>query len=144
MSPQKQAISTSESSSSKRVRSENPDLPALWQWQFDTHEGFVYSFTDTVQNGPLQHQQGEWLKVCDIICGNDSDPATMQCKLRDSQVLVICGESDGVVIAGETVEELSKLLPNHVVFRTVAGGHGFPIPSGEATLEHIYAFWGIK
>ena len=143
VSPTKQAISTSESSASKRVTSDNLDLPALWQWQFDTHEGFIHSFADTVQNGPIQHQHDEWKRVSDIICGRDSDSTTANCKLRNSQILAIFGDSDGVIIPGETTEDLSKLLPGHVQYRSVPGDHGFPIPSGKATLQHILDFWGL-
>ncbi|MCJ1326140.1 hypothetical protein MMC10_002804 [Thelotrema lepadinum] len=143
VSPTKQAISTSESPSNKRVSPDNPDLPALWQWQLDTHEGFVHSFADTVQNGPIQHQHDEWKRVSDIICDRTSDPATANCKLRNSQILTIFGENDGVIIPGDTTEDMSKLLPGHVRFRSVPGDHGFPIPSGKAALQHIYVFWDL-
>ena len=140
VNPQKQASSTA--GSSKRASSDNPDLPALWQWQFDAHEGFVYSFADTIQNGPQLNQQSEWRKLCKIISGSDTDPSTLHCKLRNSRVLLICGESDTVIKADETMAEMSKLLPDeNLVFRTVPGDHGFPIPSGEATLQHIFDFW---
>ena len=143
ITPQKPSVSAAESPTSKRVPQDDPDLPALWQWQFDTHEGFVHSFADTVRNGPMQYQQQSWQRVCDIICGNDTEPATSHSKLKNSRVLVICGESDAVVNPDETKEEMSRLLPNHVEFRTVPGGHGFPIPSGKATLHHICEFWKL-
>ena len=137
----KQPISTAESSTSTRQAPENPDLPALSQWQFDEHEGFVHSFVDTVQNGSIQYQHDDFQQASDIICGKDTDSSSMHSKLRNSRVLIICGDNDSVVPAGETLEDWSKLLPGHIDFKTVPGDHGFPIPSGQAVVQHICDFW---
>ena len=129
--------------SEPKVNQLNPveKLHAIWQWQFDQHEGFIHSFANTAQNGPIQHQHEEWQRACDIICGKGSPDVIS--RLRDSQVLVVCGRNDEVIIFDELVEDLEKLLPNHVVIRTVDGGHEFPIVSGEATSNLICEFLSI-
>ena len=101
----------------------------------------MHSFVDTVQNGPIQYQHDEFQKASDIICGKNTDPSTTHSKLKNSRVLIICGDDDTVVPADETEEDWSKLLPGHIEFRTVPGDHGFPIPSGQAVVEHICKFW---
>ena len=128
----------------KRVDPKDPDLPALWQWQFDHHEGFVTSFADTIQNGPAQNQHEEWRRVCNIICGIEEDFVAKSCKLRGQNILLVCGESDTVVKTDETVEDLAKLLPDHLILKTVPGDHGFPISSGQETVRWICEFWGIE
>ena len=138
----KQSPSQRSSEPAGKDPSENLDLPAIWKWQFDHHEGFVHSFARTVRDGPIQYQQNPWQNACEIICGKDSGSTTSS-KLRNSQVLVVCGESDGVIVAAEVVEDLTKLLPDHLVVRTVEGGHGFPYSSGEATSRHICEFLNL-
>lgn len=124
------------------------DVPAAVQWQFDNHQGFVYSFIDSIAHGPLMHQQADWNKTCAIIKGDSSKvPKYIQsCKLFNSKILVIFGQSDGVVVGKEVSEDLSKMLDGsaHVEYKMVPGGHGFPVPSSDEVVKHISAFWKLR
>lgn len=132
---------------SKPVTTDNLDLHALWQWQFDEHQGFVHAFIDTTQNGPIQAQHKDWKKALDIISGHSTGVSStnLPSRLYDTKILVVFGDSDGIVIGDEVREELMGMMPQRerIVFRTVPGGHGFPIPSGEAVAKHILDFWKL-
>ncbi|MCJ1435565.1 hypothetical protein MMC27_004939 [Xylographa pallens] len=119
------------------------DVPAVVQWQYDNHEGFVYSFINTILYAPLQHQHSDWKKICSIINGEYSTASSS--KVHNSKILVIFGESDGIVVGKEVSEDLSQILGGHehVVFKTVPGGHGFPVPSSEQVIGHICDFWKL-
>ena len=122
------------------------DVPAIVQWQFDNHQGFVHSFVDTISHGPLMHQRSEWSKICRIIKGEGSDmpSAMLSSKIYNSKILVILGDADGIVVANEVSEDLGQMLgPEHVEFRTVPGGHGFPVPSRAEVIKHILEFWKL-
>ena len=123
------------------------DTSAIVEWQFRNHKGFVHSFTDTINNGPIMHQHSDWQKVCNILSGNKHQvPASQQrSKLFDSKLLVIAGESDGVVSGNEILSDLSKMMPDssHLEFNYVPGGHGFLSTSSDETVEHILGFWKL-
>ena len=123
------------------------DIPAIVQWQFDHHKGFVHSFINTIRHGPLMNEYSDWKKACNVIKG-DSVTTTLSSrssKLFDSKILVIFGDIDGVVVEKDVSEDLVELLggPEHVEFRTVSGGHGFPIPSSDEVVKHISEFWDL-
>lgn len=50
---------------------------------------------------------------------------------------MIFGESDGIVVAKEVSEDLTKMLggADHVEFKVVPGGHGFPVPSSDEVVK---------
>lgn len=126
---------------------DNLDLPALWQWQFDYHKGFMHSFIDTTQHGPLTHQHEDWKVACSYISGKKSLPSTfpLPCRLNKSNLLVICGLDDSVVISEETREQIAEMLPaDRLVFRTVSGTHSFPAFNAGDVLKHIYQFWEVQ
>ena len=122
------------------------DVPAIVQWQFDNHKGFVQSFIDTIKHGPIMHQHSDWAEVCNIIKGDmaKTSPSSQSSKLFDSKILVIFGNSDGVVVEKEVADDLSKMIgAAHVDIKVVPGGHGFPVPSSERVVKHISDFWGL-
>lgn len=129
------------------VTTENLDLPALWQWQFDEHQGFVHAFIDTTQNGPFQKQHQDWKKAIDIISGRSTcfSNTNVPCRLHDTKMLVVFGDTDRIVVADEIQEELIGMVPERerIVFCTVPGDHVFPIQSGEAVARHIIDFWKL-
>jgi pimeloyl-ACP methyl ester carboxylesterase len=115
------------------------DVPALLQWQFDHNEGHAYAFQQSVQHGPLQHQEDVWAKVCDIIAGK-SHPES---PLHNTTLLVYFGQDDNVVVGNETTEDILKLLPaDHLKVEYVPGGHSFPYPNSKTIAEGIISFWG--
>ena len=129
------------------VRKERINVGAIIQWQFDHNKGFVHSFINSARYGPLMHQESDWKKTSDIIKGEDMahTPLGRPSTLRNSKILVIFGDSDGVVAEKEVAEDIGQMLgtPEHVEFRTVPGSHGFPIPSCGEVVKHICSFWNI-
>ncbi|KAL2046979.1 hypothetical protein N7G274_000997 [Stereocaulon virgatum] len=131
---------------SQSTEIESLDVPAIVQWQFDNHQGFVHSFVNTIKHRSLMHQSSEWRNICNIIKGESSGMpgAALPSKIYNSKILVILGDADGIVVAKEVSEDLEQMLgPEHVEFRTVPGGHGFPVPSHAEVIKHILEFWGL-
>lgn len=131
----------------KPVGKETLDVGAIVQWQFDHHKGFVHSFVNTIMYGPIMHQQPDWKKASNVIKGEEvtSPMPSRPSKLHNSKILVIFGDADGVVAEKDVSKDISQLLetPEHVEFRTVPGGHGFPVPSCDEVVKHICDFWSI-
>ena len=123
------------------------DAGAIVQWQFDHNKGFVHSFINSARYGPIMHQESDWKKTSDIIKGEDvtSTTAGRPSRLRNSKILVIFGDSDGIVAEKDVSEDIGQLLgtPEHVEFRRVPGSHGFPIPSCDEVVQHVCSFWNI-
>lgn len=109
------------------------DMGGILQWQFDHHQGHIYSFQDTIRYGPLQTRE-LWRKVCDIIAGR----ARPDTALHNYKLLVFFGKDDGVVVGGETTEDILKLLPaSHLQTEYVPGGHGLPYPNSDTITRTI-------
>lgn len=123
------------------------DMATVAQWQFDHHEGFVYSFIDTIIHGPLMNQHADWKRVCNIIRGEPSGgaPRSHTSGLFNSKILVIFGDDDNIVVKEDVSADLSKMLggPEHVEFRVTSGGHGFPVPSADDIVKHICQFLNL-
>ncbi|KAL8835218.1 MAG: hypothetical protein Q9170_003414 [Blastenia crenularia] len=123
------------------------DIPAIVQWQFDFHEGFCHSFVNTIVHGPIMHQQSDWMRVCGILNGDNRSGSEghRPSPLRNGKILVIFGDSDDVVDGKHVAQDLTDMLggSQHVEFRTVPGGHGFPVPSCKDVVKHICEFWNI-
>lgn len=124
------------------------DIPGIVQWQFDNHQGFIHSFISTHQYGPIKDQHSDWKKVCTVVKGDtaQTSPLSYSSKLFNSKMLVIFGEGDNVIRAEEVSADLLKMFGDseHVEFKVVAGGHGFPVPSSVEVAKHILDFWGLQ
>ncbi len=120
------------------------NVSAIVQWQFDHHRGFVHSFINTIEHGPFMHQHMDWRRICSVIKGHTVQNSSRS-RLLDGKILVIFGDTDGVVVAEEVSADLSEMIggPEHVTFRSVPGDHGFPVPSCEEVVKHISEFWDL-
>lgn len=131
----------------KPEQDSTPDLPNIVQWQYDHHQGFLHSFIDTTQHGPLMHQHKDWEKVGKIIRGDMSEDAEVGkvYKLYNSKILLIVGDQDTIVVGSEIAEDLKEVLGSteHMLLATVPGTHSFPVPSSKHVLGHIRNFWGL-
>lgn len=133
---------------SKPSTNEDSNMSAVVQWQIDNHQGFIRSFINTIQHGPIQHQHPDWYKVCRIIKGESSGTqcCSQPCRIQNSKILVIFGEEDDIVIGKEVSEDLIQIFggEEHVEFKIVSGGHGFPVASCEEVVKHIAEFWKLE
>jgi pimeloyl-ACP methyl ester carboxylesterase len=136
------------SQDAKLLRQGVLDISAIVQWQFDYHKGFVHSFINTIEHGPLTHQHADWEKACNVIKGDTikSSASSRSSRLFNSRILVIFGDNDGVVVEKHVSDDLSEMIggSEHVEFKVVPGGHGFPVPSSEEVVRHISEFWGLQ
>lgn len=120
------------------------DIPAIVQWQFDHHKGFVHSFINTIAHGPLMFQHKDWKKVCDIITGKETGAgrANQTSNLFNSKLLVIMGDDDGVVVEADLSADLLNIIGDseHVDLKVVPGGHGFPVSSSNDVVKYVCDF----
>ena len=123
------------------------DIPGILQWQFDNHRGLVHSFISTIQYGPIQYQHSDWRKVCSIVKGDTARTprSSHHCRLFNSKMLVIFGDADSIVPAEEVSADLSDIMGDseHVDYRVVSGGHGFPVPSCDEVAKNVSDFCGF-
>ena len=131
----------------KEVGKEDLDIPGIVRWQFDNHQGFVHSFVSTVRHGPIQQRHSDWTRVCNIIKGEKSQTprSSNSSKLFNSKILVVLGDVDSVIQAEEVSADIIDLFggSRHVEFKTVAGGHGFPVPRSDEVAKYISDFCGF-
>lgn len=119
------------------------NVSSIMQWQFDNHRGFLHSFVNTSQHGPVWHQQPDWNKVCEIIKGEKTPPEHQSYHLQKSKILFIFGDADEIVIGKEIVKDFEQMLggSEKVEFKVVPGNHGFPVLSSKEVVRHISDFW---
>ena len=125
----------------KTIDAGHLDVAAIVQWQFDHHQGFVHSFTNTIKQRIFMNQHQEWKRVCKIVKGDIEGRS----KLANSKILAIFGEDDDIVKETDVAEDLSAMLDrrDHLVVKSVPGGHGFPIPNAGEVIGQISEFWGL-
>ena len=123
------------------------DIPGIVQWQYDNHKGFVHSFVSTHRYGPIQHQHSDWRRVCNIIKGGSShvSPSIESSKDFNNKLLVIFGDGDDVIRAGEVSADLLEMIgePEYLDIKVVAGDHGFPVPRHDEVARYIAEFCGM-
>lgn len=107
------------------------DISDVVQWQYDHHQGFIHSFINTIQHGPLMHQHSDWRRVCENFSGK--------------KILVVLGDSDDIVTKQEMSEDLSRICdnPELVEVQSVAGTHG-DLPKSHEVVKLISDLWGLK
>ena len=132
------------SQATKSVEKGMIDASAIVQWQFDHHRGFVHSFINTIEYGPLMHQHSDWERICNVIKG-EADQTSSRSSLFNGKILVIFGDTDDIVVEKDVAADLLEMIggPEHVTFRSVPGGHGFPLPSCDKVVKHISEFWDL-
>ena len=133
----------------RTVDRQEPDMAAIVQWQWQSHQGFPHSFIDTLRHGPILQQHEDWRAVCRTL-NTEKPPAHSTGEnsgLYGGKLLIIFGDEDTVVRRSEIVPDLEEMLgqgaEDHLVIRDVPGGHGFPTTQGPRVVEHIADFWEL-
>lgn len=144
-SPAHESESQLSGDSSALIAKQFINLSSVVQWQFDNHRGFLHSFVNSSQHGPVWHQQSDWKKVCEIIQGKKGNPPGHQSyhHLQNSKILFIFGDSDEIIMRNEIIEDFEQMLggSENVEFKVVPGDHGFPASSSKEVVRHISDFW---
>lgn len=119
------------------------NVSKVMQWQFDNHRGFLHSFVNSSQHGPVWHQESDWKKVCEIIKGERKPPEYQSYHLQNSKILFIFGDSDEIIIRKEIIKDFELMLggSKNAEFTVVPGDHSFPVLSSKEVVRHISDFW---
>nr|POE82753.1 serine hydrolase-like protein [Quercus suber] len=114
------------------------------QFQFDYHSGHLLSFLSNIQHGPIHHQEAIWEYAGSIVKGGVSGKEKANVPLSGGKILVICGDSDSVIVPEEVKANMVRYFgSSHFEFRTVPGDHGFPWSEGKAIAAYISEFWAL-
>ncbi|KAF9888056.1 hypothetical protein FE257_009321 [Aspergillus nanangensis] len=110
---------------------------AVLAWQTKHHSGFVDAFTSSMSHAPFYQPPTEWMGLASVLANND------RAKRRGlSQVLIVLGASDPVVLKDETVEDANNVLgEDRVSLVVVDAGHEVPITKSAEVADSILTFW---
>ncbi|GAB7358329.1 hypothetical protein MBLNU230_g2401t1 [Neophaeotheca triangularis] len=113
-------------------------------WQLEEHPGFVPAFVSGIQNAPIMEQHGRWKIVGErqkVGRRASADEEAKAMALREKRVLVLLGETDGVVVKDETSEDVKSAFgEENVHVDVLEGGHDVPIVNAKACADAIFAF----
>ena len=119
-------------------------VAAAVAWQVQFHEGFIKSFISSIRYGPVLNQQSDWKRIgARMATQNASTEERYEREgLQHGKVLIICGETDPVIVKGELMEDATELLgENCVCFKSCDTGHELPIVRSEMIVGQIWDFW---
>ncbi|SLM35499.1 Alpha/beta hydrolase fold-1 [Lasallia pustulata] len=119
-------------------------VAAAVAWQAQFHEGFIKSFISSIRYGPVVNQQSDWKRIgARLAAQNASTEERYEREgLQHGKVLIICGETDPVIVKGELMEDATEVLgENCVCFKSCDTGHELPIVRSEMIVGQIWDFW---
>lgn len=119
-------------------------VAAAVAWQTQFHEGFVKSFISSLRYGPILDQQPDWRRIgARLAAQNASTEERYEGEgLQHGKVLIICGETDPVIVKNELIEDATEVLgENCVCFKFCDTGHELPIVRSKMIVEQIWGFW---
>ena len=119
-------------------------VAAAVAWQTRFHEGFIKSFISSIRYGPILDQQPDWKRIgARLAAQNASTEERYEVEgLQYGKVLIICGETDPVIVKDELVEDATEALgENCVCFKFCDTGHELPIVRSEMIVGQIWDFW---
>ncbi|PBP27198.1 hypothetical protein BUE80_DR001897 [Diplocarpon rosae] len=99
------------------------------QWQLEHHRGFVRSFVSSMMFSTIEGPRPLWRALGE----------------RVGRVLILAGEEDPVIRAGELREDAEDAIgKERIDFRIVAGGgHEFPITMPAVVIREVSEFCGL-
>lgn len=119
-------------------------VAAAVAWQTQYHEGFIKSFISSIRYGPILNQQAEWRRIgARLAAQNASSEEVYEREgLQHGKVLIICGNTDPIIVKEELVEDATEALGDHCVcFKFCDTGHELPIVRSEMIVGQIWEFW---
>lgn len=119
-------------------------VAAAVAWQTQYHEGFIKSFISSIRYGPILDQQAEWKRIgARLAAQNASSEERFEREgLQHGKILIICGNTDPVIVKEELVEDATEALRDHCVcFKFCDAGHELPIVRSEVIVGQIWDFW---
>ncbi|KAI4097595.1 MAG: hypothetical protein LQ344_000328 [Seirophora lacunosa] len=125
------------------------DIAKILDWQYRHHKGAVRSFISSIRYAPISKQHERWSKMSRAFVKGDvqsQHPPPMSQGYGGKQILIICGENDQIIVAGELKEDAALVLggSGKLTFRTINAGHDFPITEGACVVDMMMEFWHNK
>jgi pimeloyl-ACP methyl ester carboxylesterase len=93
-------------------------VSAIVDWQIVHHAGFVPAFISSIRYAPIHEQGGRWRKIGEYM---------RQPGAGFTQVHLILGEEDGIIVAGEVIEDARRYLGEENVKVKVFEGTGHEV-----------------
>ncbi|GKT57517.1 alpha/beta hydrolase [Colletotrichum tofieldiae] len=110
------------------------------RWQMQTHPGYVRSYMSTIRHAPVYDRGDEEWRVLGEVLGarrRGAEPG-----LRKGRVLFVLGETDDIVVPGETVWDAETVLGEDAVEVVVLkGGHEVAITKGREIVGAVVSAW---
>lgn len=119
-------------------------VAAAVAWQTQFHHGFIKSFISSIRYGPILDRQAEWKRVgARLAAQNASSEDRYEIEgLQHGKVLIICGNTDPIIVKNELVEDATEVLgENCVRFKFCDAGHELPIVRSKMIVGQIWEFW---
>ncbi|KAL2863782.1 alpha/beta hydrolase [Aspergillus lucknowensis] len=105
-------------------------VPGAVSWQVNEHSGFVHAFVSSMRHGPIlaQRQRASWERLGTHLSKqqNLSPEQRGSNGLSKEKVIVMCGETDPIIIQKELHEDVAAVLGDDVIFKSFSAGHEFP------------------
>ncbi|RKU43249.1 hypothetical protein DL546_004207 [Coniochaeta pulveracea] len=112
-------------------------------WQVKENRGFVPAFVSTIRHAPIYDQWEIWGELGRELARRREEGKVPG--LREGRVLLVVGQTDGVIVKEELVEDATKVLgKDGVEVVEVEGGHEVPFTKGREIGDKLMEFWAGK
>ncbi|KAL5333834.1 Alpha/Beta hydrolase protein [Aspergillus crustosus] len=119
----------------------NVTVPAAVLWQVNNHSGFVHAFVSSMRYGPIlsQRQRESWERLGNFLSKQKAlSPEEQKANgLLSDKVVIMCGQTDSIIIQHELQEDAAATLGSDVVFRQFSAGHEFPSTKYDEVAQFI-------
>lgn len=116
------------------------------QWQIEKHAGFLPAFVSAIRHAPITAQHSYWRKIGERLTAqklNSDDAQVVNNGLWRSQVLMILGSTDPIIIKNEVAEDAEECFgKGNLKTVVIEGGHEIPMSEAEEVTKVILRFWG--
>lgn len=114
-------------------------------WQVREHRGFVKAFMSTIRYAPIYDQVGIWGELGRELArrrDQGSEEGEQIPGLKEGKVLIVVGETDGVIVKEELLEDATRVLgEDGIEVVVVEGGHEVAFTKGEEIGDVVMRFW---
>ncbi|KAL4871363.1 hypothetical protein BDV12DRAFT_27669 [Aspergillus spectabilis] len=120
----------------------NVTVPAAVLWQVNNHSGFVHAFVSSMRYGPIlsQRQRESWERLGCYLSKQKTLSAEYQKAngLSSDKVIIMCGQTDSIIIQSELQEDAKATLGKDVTFKNFSAGHEFPSTKYDEVAQVIF------
>jgi len=118
-------------------------------FQLSHHKGFIHAFMSSIRNAPIHDQQARWALIGARMDAQKNNTHIFELGqvrrsgLRSGKVLIILGETDGIIIKDEVANDARAVLgEGNVEVKVVLGaGHEVAVSKAEEIVQSIWELW---